>query len=71
MSWTYRVVKRMFAGENSFGIYEAYDDGDINKPHSITELPVDCCGGTLDELRENYKLVAKAFDLPVLNYEDF
>jgi hypothetical protein len=51
MSWTYRVIRRVFNdGAEQYGIHEVYyKDGGF--AHSCTENPVIPTGDTLDDLR--------------------
>jgi hypothetical protein len=71
MSWTYRVVRRVHEGEVSFGIHEAFDDGDIEKPHSITTDPVAPVGDTVEELAETLGRMQSALAKPVLESDAF
>jgi hypothetical protein len=68
--WTYRVVKRVREGEVVYGIHEAYDDGDIAQPHSITMEPVGPVAESVEALREVLDRMAAAVGKPVLGYED-
>jgi hypothetical protein len=70
--WTYRIVKRTWpAGEVTVGVYEAYDDGDRERPHSISAGPVPLSGTSLEELRASHARMAQAFAAPVLDYAAF
>ena len=77
MPWTYRVVKRTWPDrgygptEVTFGVHEAYDDGDIEKPHSISTNAVVVSGVSVEDLRASHERMAKAFDRPVLDYAAF
>ena len=76
MTWNYRVIVRSWppspsydGNEEEYGIYEVYynEDGDVEL---ITEVSVLPFGETLEELRADFDLQLKAFDLPALKYED-
>lgn len=76
--WNYRLVKRTFeSGESELSIHEAYYAGDsdspsaANKPDSITENPITLSSEDIAGLQWQLKEIQKAFDRPVLNYEEF
>jgi hypothetical protein len=72
MSWTYRVVRSVDDdGEVSYGIHEAYDDGDIEQPHSITTEAVDVAGDTFEDLAETLGRMQSALAKPVLEASAF
>lgn len=72
MGWTYRVVKQTTpGGVEVFGVHEAYDDGDIEKPHSISHDPVRVDGESVAELRDTLARMATAFEHPVLDHDTF
>jgi hypothetical protein len=63
-TWSYRVMRRQWcAAGDSYGIYEVYDGT------SWTEDPCWPSGNTLAELQADYKTMAEAFKLPVLDHE--
>lgn len=69
MSWNYRVMRRNLQGEDQFAIYEVY----YNKRGKVkmwSSDPVFICGETLKELVKDFKLYAKAFEKPVLDYNE-
>lgn len=71
--WAYRVLKH----GDTYAIYEVYYehprgtvDGPV--PHSCTENPVAPLGeGSIEDLRRDMEMMMRAFDYPVLNYDDF
>ncbi len=65
--WNYRVVEK----DGFFGIHESYYDDDNKKPTSISQNEMSPHGVTLDELKDNVKKYAEAFDKPILHYKDF
>lgn len=67
MSWTYRVMRVQYDnGEYSFAIHEFYhEDGKIG----WSERAINPYGQTLDELKKDYEMMAKAFEKPVLDFE--
>jgi len=72
MGWTYRVVKQTTpGGVEVFGVHEAYDDGDIENPHSISHDPVRVDGESVEEMRSSLARMAQAFERPVLDYNAF
>lgn len=69
MQWNYRVIKRMGVNEHYFRIHEVYY---VNgSPNLVTAGPSIPVGDTPEELRAELDLMIGAFDLPVLNFEDF
>jgi hypothetical protein len=71
MSWNYRVVKHKDkSDEEWYGIHEVYYDKK-DKPDMISEDPIDARGMTLDELKSDLEMMLRAFDKPVVVYEDF
>jgi len=71
MAWTYRVVRQVQQGEVSYGIHEAYDDGDIAQPHSITTEAVAVVGNTPEELGPTLDRMKAALAKPVLEFDAF
>ena len=75
MSWNYRVVKHedtlTDGNEIYYAIHECYyDENDI--PTSITSgNGIELWGDTLEELKEDLRLMTLALDKPILNYKDF
>lgn len=67
--WNYRVVKTIAHGITSYQVHEVYYTDD--KPIAVTESSIAAYGETVDELKADFELIMKAFDAPVLNYEDF
>lgn len=63
MTWQYRVMRQKRHEVESYGIYEVYDNGSWL---GGTRAPY---GDTLKELKSNFKLMAEAFSLPVLDYK--
>lgn len=79
MTWNNRVVRQVFYEgtedeEVSFSIHEAYYDDDGNVT-AITVNPVAPIYYETDDyiksLREAFEIQMKAFDLPVLKFEDY
>jgi hypothetical protein len=74
--WNYRVVRKLLPGDPkafSYGIHEAYYNED--KVIAITEEPQTPHSDTYDpdpiqDLRVQLKQMLKAFDKPVINFED-
>ena len=63
--WNYRVVKK----GGVFAIHDVYyEDG---KPSMVTEENVSLMECTFKDLFKTFLLMEKAFEKPVLNYEDF
>lgn len=68
--WTYRVVMRVLeGGEVVFGIHEAYDDGDITKPHSITAAPVPVVAESVEAVAAMLDRMKAACAKPVMRDE--
>ena len=70
MTWNYRVVKSVNAGETTYGIHEVYYD-DNGKPVSCTVDPMAPMGEKLVEVYSDMQYMLKAFDYPTLTEEDF
>lgn len=71
MSWDYRVMKRKFerTEEIQYAIYEAY----YNKNDEIiswSSEPLYIAGEDLKELKQDLALYIKAFEKPVLDYNE-
>ena len=71
-TWNYRVLRRI-GGEGMthyymFAVHEVYYD-DLGFVDGWTEMPDAPFGDTLDELRADYRMMAEALELPVLDYE--
>lgn len=70
MTWDYRVLRRVIAGETRYAVHEVYYD-DSGKPTSCTVDPVEPSGETLEELRRDCANYIRALDMPVLEYDSF
>jgi hypothetical protein len=78
-TWNYRVVRRKEVWNDaqsdkeqacfSYGIHEAFCDGQ-SKVIAITEEPVALIGDTVEELRHAWVMMAEAFGMPILDYEE-
>ncbi len=70
--WDYRIVKHVDADMDYtwFGIHEVYFDKK-NKPQYVTENGVCLVAESVQELKEDYKLMDGAFKFPVLDESDF
>lgn len=71
MAWTYRIVRRRTTDGITFGIHEAYDDGNIEQPHSVTTDPVPVSGDTVEELAATLERMKAALTKPVLELDAF
>ena len=69
MSWNYRVVEEEFENEPYYYIKEVYYDKDGN-PELLTEDPVQLDGESVKEIMDDLKLIMKAFQKPILNYDN-
>ena len=70
MTWNYRIVKRGEGEDVFYGIYEVYYDK-FNGPQYITENPIFALGDTVKELAKDMAYMLKAFEKPILTFEDF
>jgi hypothetical protein len=66
MTWNDRVVRTTDGEEETFAIYEVYDDDD-GRPEARTEEPASPAGGTLEELAEDLTYYQAALSQPVLD----
>lgn len=67
MTWNHRVVRKVDAGEEYFGIHEVYyENGD---PVSVTVDSVSPFGETLEELTGEIDMFKAALSLPVLDFD--
>ena len=65
-TWNYRVLKH----GAEYAIHEVYYDGPV--PHSCSEQPAAPLGlYSPEDLRRDMEMMLRAFDYPVLNYDDF
>lgn len=77
MPWTYRVVHRVYrvlpgtGTSEDWAIYEAYDEGNVNKPKSLSAKPIWPAGESVEALKADLAKMRRALELPVLEYEDF
>lgn len=69
MSWNYRVMKRSFQNEDQYAIYEVYYDKH-DKIKMWSSEPIYICGESLEELVKDFQLYAKAFEQPILDYNE-
>lgn len=66
MSWNYRVTITRTEHGDLYEIREVYyhDDGSMR---ATTVDAMEPFGETLDELKTNFKMMSRAFDLPVVD----
>ena len=69
MSWNYRVMRRKYKDEDELAIYEVYYDDEDNIKMWSAE-PQEPRGQTIRELKRALKDYVKAFDKPVLDYDE-
>lgn len=76
--WNYRIVKKVTkhndpslgASEDTwFGIHEVYYDAE-GHPEVCSEEPIEPFGESVEEVRESLKMMMKALDKPVLDYDE-
>jgi hypothetical protein len=72
--WNYRVLRRVYGegkdAEESFGIHEVYYDKDGSAEMCSVD-PIDAHGSTPEELKADLENQLKAFNQPVLEWNDF
>lgn len=69
--WDYRVVrKKQQNGEIVFGIHEVYYDKHGN-PEYCSNSSMEPSGESVRQLHSDLHFMAKAFNKPILKYEDF
>jgi len=69
MSWNYRVMKKHYKDEIEFAIYEVYYDEEDNIKYWSAE-PQFPHGQTIREMKRAFASYQKAFDKPVLDYDE-
>lgn len=69
MSWNYRVLKRRYGSDVSYGVYEVYYDGE-GRVVACSESPAEPYGDTFEELVEDLKLFSVATTQPPLDYDE-
>jgi hypothetical protein len=67
--WNYRVLKKIVAEEEQFGVYEVYYDIKDNIV-SCTSSPTVLVGDSLSKAVWELNLMLTAFEKPTLNYEE-
>jgi hypothetical protein len=66
MSWNHRVIqKKDKSGNLYFEIHEAYYN-DEHELCALTETAVSPCGNSVEDLKLSIKMMATAFEKPVL-----
>lgn len=76
MTWEYRVIRRKFPSEDGNGLDEAFwiyrvsysENGD---PVEVSTVEPPPNAEDVESLRAVLTRMARAFDNPILNYEDF
>lgn len=71
--WNHRVMRRVYPKsvdpkQPYYGIYEVYYDAE-GRPDGWTSEPVDVVGDTVEEVAETLRLMLKAVEQPVLDYD--
>lgn len=65
MSWEYRIIKWMFRGANRFEIGKVfYDEKGLVK--SWTNRGLDFDGDSVEDLKRHMRILAQAFEKPVM-----
>ena len=67
MTWNYRILKK----GNTYGIHEVYYDAEGRPELCSMNAPTLEGFESLEDLVGDFALLKKAFDKPVLNYDDF
>jgi len=71
-TWNYRVLRRVGGSGTThyftYAVHEVYYD-DLGIVETWTEAPDGPLGDTLADLRADHRMMAEAFELPVLDYE--
>lgn len=75
MTWNYRVVRKTFKTDegtegHSYGVHEVYYNEDGHTPKLCTKNSIEPYGETEEELVAQFKTMAKAFNKPVLDYDN-
>lgn len=68
MSWNYRVIHSVADGQDAYQIHEVYYRDDVVE--KWTTEAVEPFGETAEELRGDYEMMGRAFELPVLEKAD-
>lgn len=69
--WDYRVVRKKESnGSMAFGIHEVFYDKH-GKPRFCSNRPIELMNENIRGLRTFAFQIMKAFDKPILRYEDF
>ena len=69
MSWNYRILKRRYGEDVSYGVYEVYYD-DEGRVVACSEWPLEPFGETFDDLAADLQLFAAAATRPALDYDE-
>ena len=65
MTWNYRLVKH----STYVAIHEVYYN-ESGRPSSVTAEPIGLLGADAEEIKEDLEYIMRAFDAPVLAWED-
>lgn len=68
--WNYRILRKVYEGEEHFSLHEVYYDDDSN-PNACSIDPVSPFGETPEELKKDLELMIRAFDKPIMDYDFF
>lgn len=68
MTWNYRIMKRQIGSFVSYDVHEVYynADGSIK---AWTENSIKPSGETIEELKEDFSMQLRAFEKPILDYD--
>ena len=69
MTWSYRIVHKVYDGADEYTIHEIYYDNEGN-PQLITVNPIAPYGNTHEEFKEDMKYYLMALEKPVLEYDE-
>lgn len=67
-TWNHRVLRKKDVGGEWYAVHEVYYDKK-GKPTGATQDEVGPCGETLEQLKAELEMFARALDKPVLDYE--
>jgi hypothetical protein len=74
LTWNYRVVRRTWpeAPEEEqvfYAIHRVFYRKGVETPVGLTTEPIVPQGADVDELRNDFEMYTRAFELPILDYD--
>lgn len=70
MKWDYRIIYQKINEDELYSVHEVYYDEE-DRPVLYVKEPAKLLGGNIEQLREQWSLIAKSLEKPILEKQIF